>query len=188
MQTVFHLDRDGVINHNNRSKKEGPYYTLKPEQFIWFEGSKEAIVKLQKKGCLLHVVTSQNCISEGLCTIEDVNKIHEKMNKDIVEAGGEPLDVSTIYGVKEDAGARASAKAEAMIGFCKDYKVIDLSDCYMVGDTESDIIAGRLASCKTVHVELDYTSEQDKYVESANFHVKSLAQFVDMFLNQENPV
>jgi D-glycero-D-manno-heptose 1,7-bisphosphate phosphatase len=176
---VINLDRDGVINHNNRSKLDGPYYTLKPDQFIWFEGSLEAIIKIQKLGYKIHIVTSQNCISEGLVTVEEVDQIHDKMNQDIIDAGGEEITVSTIYGVKEDSRARAEAKAQAIIDFCKENKVLDLSKCYMVGDTEGDIIAGRLASNTTVHVELDYTSESDKYVPSADIHVKSLLEFVD---------
>ena len=91
--------------------------------------------------------------------------------------------VSTIYGVKEDGQARAEAKAQAIIDFCKENKVLDLSNCIMVGDTEGDIIAGKLVGCKTVHVELDYTSEKDKFVPSANIHVKSLLEFVNNILD-----
>ena len=179
---IINLDRDGVINHNNRSKLDGPYYTLTPEQFIWFEGSLEAIVKIQKMGYKIHIVTSQNCISEGLITIEEVDKIHDKMNQDIVDAGGEIITVSTIYGVKEDTRARAEAKAQAIIDFGKENKVLDLSKCWMVGDTEGDVIAGKLAGCKTVHVELDYTSENDKHVPSADIHVKNLLVFTYKYL------
>jgi D-glycero-D-manno-heptose 1,7-bisphosphate phosphatase len=178
---IINLDRDGVINHNNRSKLDGPYYTLTPEDFIWVEGSLEAIVKMQKLGYKIHIVTSQNCISEGLVTVEEVDKIHDKMNQDIIDAGGEEITVSTIYGVK-DSRARAEAKAQAIIDFCKENKVLDLSKCYMIGDTEGDIIAGRLAGNTTVHVELDYTTEKDKFVSSADIHVKSLAEFANKYL------
>ena len=187
MQIIF-LDRDGVINHNNRSKENGPYYTLSPEQFIWFEGSKEAMVRLQKKGYLVHVVTSQNCISSGLCTKEIVEEIHSHMNLDIEEAGGNAVDVSIIYGVKESDQLRAEAKASAVLAFYSKQAIPlePISECYVVGDTESDIIAGRLAGCKTVHVELNYTSEKDKHVDIADIHVSSLAEFVDIICGEGN--
>jgi len=182
---VINLDRDGVINHNNRSKLDGPYYTLTPEDFIWFEGSLEAIVKIQKMGYKIHIVTSQNCISEGLVTIEKVDKIHDRMNQDIIDAGGEEITVSTIYGVKEDDQARAEAKAQAILDFYFDNNssgLVDTSEDFMIGDTEGDIIAGKLAGCKTVHVELDYTSEKDKFVPSADIHVKNLLEFTYKYL------
>jgi len=103
---LVNIDRDGVINHNNRSIPGGPYYVLSLKQFEWIPGSKEAIVRLQKAGFTIHIVTSQKCITKNLTTIEDIDKIHDYMIQSIIEEGGRDIDVSVV--VSEDV---ATSKA-----------------------------------------------------------------------------
>lgn len=180
-------DRDGTLNHNNRSKQDGPYYVLSPNQFEWMDGAKEGIVELQKAGILVHVVTSQNCISEGKITLAEVGRIHRKMNQELVKMGGQRVQVSVVYGVKESDHAKARAKANSVSDAIRGYIAsgLAISEVWVIGDTEGDILAGKLLpNCKTVHVELEFTSEKDKYVEQADHHVKSFKGAVGIILTQ----
>ena len=187
-------DRDGTLNHNNRSKLNGPYYVLHPEQFEWMPDAKEGMAELLNKEILVGVVTSQNCISEGLISKEEVELIHAKMNNDLFELCGKRVPVEVIYGVKEAELARATAKAEAIKVIVKGYteQGLDIERVYVIGDTQGDILAGILfkdmpdsalkRGCYTMHVELDYTSEKDRYVQKADYHVKSFKEAVDIIL------
>ena len=177
-------DRDGTLNHNNRSKLDGPYYTLSPEQFEWMDNAREAVVELQKDGIIVHVVTSQNSISEGLVTLEEVNKIHDKMLQEIVDAGGIQVGVSIVYGVKESDQAKAEAKADAIEAAKELYG--NITSVWSVGDTEGDILAGKLVGARTIHVELEHTSEKDKYVAIADYHVKSFKNAADIIRENNN--
>jgi len=203
------VDRDGTLNHNNRSKPDGPYYVLSPEQFEWIEGAKAGLIDLLcSDDILVHIVTSQNCISEGLVSKQQVDLIHAKMNDELEALCDKRVPVSVIFGVKESDRAKAEAKAEAINAALEDFEKegFFIEKVYVVGDTEGDILAGtvlkqlleeprasRIAddgvtvfasvTCKTIHVELDYTSKKDMYVAAADYHVKSFREAVDIILD-----
>lgn len=154
-QKAVFLDRDGTIN-----KYVG--FLTNPEQFELLPGVAEAIKAINKSGYLCIVVTNQPVIARGEVTYEQLECIHNKMETLLGEKGAY---VDAIYfcphhpdrgfegEVKElkiDCGCR-KPKPGMILRAARDYN-IDLSNSYVVGDSESDIIAGKLAGCKTILV------------------------------------
>ena len=72
------LDRDGVIN-------EDIGYLYKIEEFKWIDGAQNAINYLKKNGYLVIVVTNQSGVKRKLYSKNDVNKLHNWMNKELKE-------------------------------------------------------------------------------------------------------
>ena len=150
-QKAVFLDRDGTIN-----KYVG--FLTKPEQFELIPGVAEAIKKINKSGFLAIVVTNQPVIARGDCTWEELQLIHDKME---TELGREGAFVDAIYicphhkekgfegerlEYKYDCECR-KPKTGLLLKAANDFN-IDLMQSFMIGDSDKDVIAGRLAGCK----------------------------------------
>ncbi len=150
-QKAIFLDRDGTIN-----KYVG--FLTKPEQFELIPGVSEAIKRINKSGYLAIVVTNQPVIARGDCTWEDLQTIHDKMETELGKAGAfvDAIYVCPHHRDRGFAGERVEYKFDCdcrkpkpglVLQAAKDFN-IDLSQSYMIGDSDRDIDAGRNAGCK----------------------------------------
>ncbi len=145
-KTIF-LDRDGTLN----VKPPKACYVEKPEDFVWLEGAKEAVRRLNANGYRVIVISNQPGIARGNLSEETLNAIHAKMMRDLSEMGA---SIDAIYycphGWDEGCDCR-KPRPGLLYRAQKDYS-LDLTKCYMVGDDERDMQAGQAAGCKCVHV------------------------------------
>ena len=141
------LDRDGVIN---RKAPEGEYIRHWNEvEFI--PGAVEAIVRLSSKGFKLFVVTNQRGIARRIVSESNVNVIHRRMLESISKAGG---SVTHIYYCPHDYSDNCDCrkpKPGMLIRAATEHGVL-LGSSWMVGDTESDVKAGKSVGCKTLQI------------------------------------
>ena len=150
-QKAIFLDRDGTIN-----KMVG--FITKPEQFELLPGVAKAIKAINKSGYLAIVITNQPVIARGDCTFEQLQTIHNKME---TELGKEGAFVDAIYVCphhtdKGFSGERPEYKCDCdcrkpkpglLLQAAKDFN-IDLSQSYMIGDSDGDVKAGENAGVK----------------------------------------
>lgn len=176
-QKAIFLDRDGTIN-----KYVG--YLRTPEQFELLEGAGEAIRKINLSGYLAIVVTNQPVIARGEVTVDGLQQIHNKMETMLGKEGAY-LDGVYYCPHHPDKGFAGEVeelkivcecrkpKAGLLLKAAKDFN-IDLSQSWMIGDSENDVLAGRNAGCKTALIgETDY---------GQNLQVTSLLDFVKEIL------
>lgn len=178
-QKAIFLDRDGTIN-----KYVG--FLRKEEEFELLPGVADAIKKINKSGYLAVVVTNQPVIARGEVTFEGLETIHNKMETLLGKAGAY-LDglyfcphhphsgyEGEVKDLKIDCDCR-KPKPGMLLKATEDLN-IDLSQSYMVGDSESDIKAGKAAGCKTVllNTECEYYGQ--------DICVGSLKAFADQYL------
>ena len=176
-QKAIFLDRDGTIN-----KYVG--YLRTPEQFELLEGVGEAIRKINLSGYLAIVVTNQPVIARGEVTVDGLQEIHNKMETMLGKEGAY-LDGVYYCPHHPDKGFAGEVeelkivcecrkpKAGLLLKVAKDFN-IDLSQSWMIGDSENDVLAGRNAGCKTALIgETDY---------GQNLQVTSLLDFVKEIL------
>ena len=76
------LNRDGVINHDSKD------YIKSEDEWQAIDGSLEAIAKLTQNEYQVVVVSEQEGIGRGIFTIEDLNRIHQKMIQQLAQIGG----------------------------------------------------------------------------------------------------
>ncbi len=149
-QKAMFLDRDGTIN-----KYVG--FLTKPEQFELIDGVAEAIKKINKSGYLAIVTTNQPVIARGDCTWEELYSIHNKMETELGKVGAyvDAIYICPHHRDKGFEGERLEYKYDCecrkpkpgmLLQAAQDYN-IDLSKSIMVGDSENDVIAGKLAGC-----------------------------------------
>ncbi len=150
-QKAIFLDRDGTIN-----KYVG--FLRNIDDFELIEGVSEAIKQINQSGYLAIVVTNQPVIARGEVTWDELHEIHKKMETLL---GKEGAYIDGMYicphhpdkgfegerpGYKFDCDCR-KPKPGLLLQAAKDFN-INLSQSYMIGDSERDVEAGKAAGCK----------------------------------------
>ena len=153
-KTIF-LDRDGTIN-----KYVG--FLRHPENFELLPNAAEAFRMINESGYLAIVVTNQPIIARGEMTEVELRGIHDKMETLLGRKGayidalyycphhphrGYPGEISAL---KIDCECR-KPKPGMLLKAAADYH-IDLSESWMIGDGENDVLAGQAAGCRTIQI------------------------------------
>jgi len=152
MYDTLFLDRDGVIN----KKLEGRYVTNFNE-FIFIENSVLAINKLHEIFKRILVVTNQQGIGKGIMTEEDLHLLHKQMQREL-NPDFNLIDKIYFCPCLEGIDCKCRKPKIGMFENAKfDYPDIEIENSFLVGDSESDIIAGKNFGLNTVKVSDDYT-------------------------------
>jgi D,D-heptose 1,7-bisphosphate phosphatase len=184
-QKAIFLDRDGVIN-------EEISFISKPEEFRLYNYTPSSIRKINTSGYKAIVVTNQSVIARNLCTFEELRNIHNKME---TELGSHRAKIDALYfcphhpdkGFPEE---RTEYKIDCM---CRKPKPgmffeaandhnIDLSQSFMIGDSERDIEAGVNAGCLTVGLMSGYGTKKTAHM--PDFFFADLEEAVDFIVDE----
>lgn len=155
MKFIF-LDRDGVIN-------EFPgfgQYVTSLAQFRLLEGSAQAVALLKSAGFEVNIISNQGCVSRGLITREELNRITETLKKDVEAAGGHIDGVYYCPHQTSDACECRKPKA-GLLHQALQERPIDLQASYFIGDSEEDMMAGQLFGCRTILVLSGRSKKED---------------------------
>ena len=146
MKLVF-LDRDGVIN---AFPGKGLYVTRR-EEFRLIPEAVEGIRLLTEAGFELHVVSNQGCVSHGLITPKELERLTDSMLKDIAAAGGR---IAGVHYCTHQTSDRCDCKKPKTALFLRALKnrPVDMRRVAFVGDSEEDMLAGHALGCRKVLV------------------------------------
>lgn len=161
-QKAIFLDRDGTIN-----KYVG--FLQKIDDFELIDGVAEAIKTINEKGYLAIVVSNQPVIARGEVSHKELAEIHNKMETLL---GMEGAYLDAIYYCphhphKGYEGERVEYKIECdcrkpkpgmLLMAANDFN-IDLSQSWMIGDSETDILCGQRGGCKTAYIGEDFRAD-----------------------------
>jgi len=142
-KAVF-LDRDGVIN---RKAPEGEYVT-RWEEIVFLPGVAQAILTLRRAGYHIIVISNQRCVAKGLLTADDLDTLHRRMCETLA-AGGAIIDAAYYCPHEKHTSCACRKPAPGLLLEAATNHNIDLKSSWMIGDSASDIEAGRSAGCKT---------------------------------------
>jgi len=184
-QKCVFLDRDGVIN-----KHIGLLY--RPEQLELENTAVEAVAKLNSSKYLTVLITNQPVVARGMCSIDDVEEIHRKLQTllgekhvyldDILYCPHHPdkgyPEENPVY--KTDCGCRKPKTG--MLLTAADKYHIDLTNSWFIGDTTVDIKTGKNAGTKTILVKTGEAGEDRKYDEKADYTAADILDAVEYIL------
>jgi len=150
-QKAIFLDRDGTIN-----KYVG--FLRNIDDFELIDGAAEAIKKINESGYLAIVVTNQPVIARGEVSWDELNEIHRKMATLLGKEGAylDGIYICPHHPDKGFEGERPEYKIDCdcrkpkpglLLKAAKDFN-IDLSQSYMIGDSDRDVEAGQNAGVK----------------------------------------
>lgn len=186
-QVAIFMDRDGVLNEDRP-------LIHKLEDMVLFNSTADAIKQINKSDYLSIVVTNQSVVARNLCTIEELEEIHKKLDTDLGEEGAK-LDALYYCPYHPDKGYPEEnpdykkdhpwrkPKPGMLLQAAQDFN-IDLQKSYMIGDRCSDIEAGKRAGTKTIGVRSGSTKE----IEDCNpdFVFDNLKEATQFILEREN--
>ena len=140
-QKAIFLDRDGTINYKND-------LISNPIKFKLFPYAAEAIRKINKSEYLAIVITNQPVIARGLCSLKMLDAIHAKMEEQL---GNSEAYLDDIFfcphhpdkGYPEEnpkykINCDCRKPKPGMIFAAAEKYNIDLSQSWMIGDTQID--------------------------------------------------
>ena len=139
------LDRDGVIN---RKAPDGEYVASWEDMQI-LPGAERAIALLNQAGRKVIVVTNQRGIALGRYSESDLLSIHEKLHTHLGAFGAH---VDAIYYCPHDYGQCTCRKPGTGMfeQAFRDFPEACPQNSVMIGDSDSDIVAGASAGMKTI--------------------------------------
>lgn len=145
-KAVF-LDRDGVLNVDVD-------YLYKIEDLQWVKDAREALAYLNSKGYKLFVVTNQSGIARGYYTVQDMQKLHEYMQSELLKMQAKIEKFYYCPHHKEgkiaeyaiDCSCR-KPKPGMLLQAMAEYAV-DKEYSFLVGDSKRDVEAAEAAGIK----------------------------------------
>lgn len=138
------LDRDGTLN----ARPAEHDYVRSLDEFTWLPGAREGAAVLARAGYTLTVASNQRGVARGLVTEEVLSEIEQHIQEGLARHG---CRIEAFrYCTHDLADACSCRKPEPglIIDLARELD-LDIDRCWMIGDSESDVAAGRAAECRT---------------------------------------
>ncbi len=147
---IVFLDRDGVINE---FPGNGNYVT-KVKDFLFVPGSLKAIRRLTEDGYSIFVVSNQAGVGKGIYSQNKLTRINRFMLKGVSREKGK---IKKVFYCTHRSNDGCGCRKPGIGSIRKAFQIMKTSmreapGSFFVGDTESDILAGRNAGCQTIFV------------------------------------
>lgn len=188
MARAVFLDRDGTLNREVS-------YLSRTGDLELLPGVVEALLRLQERGFQLIIVSNQSGVARGYFTLRRMKKINRHLQRMLRKRG---VRLTGIYACPwHERGRRGPYRrahgwrkpSPGMLLEAAEKFGIILSECWMVGDRESDIAAGAAAGCGTVLVKTGYgaaaASGAGSWESAPDFIVDDLSAAVDAIFLRE---
>lgn len=155
MNRAVFLDRDGTLIEDKN-------YLHCPEEVVIYPGVGPALKRLQDAGFKLFIVTNQSGVGRGYFTLEDVQRVHEHLCRELAKDG---VLIEKIYIAPEhpDAPSRGRKPSPQFLFDARDQFSLDLAQSYIIGDKLIDLECGRNAGLKqSILVRTGYGAKIEK--------------------------
>jgi D-glycero-D-manno-heptose 1,7-bisphosphate phosphatase len=173
------LDRDGVIN---RKAPEGEYIASRRD-LVLLPGVLSAGRRLRNAGFLILVATNQRGVARHRVDAVELDNIHRDLLQLFCTAGA---PIEEIYVCPHEGACECRKPAPGMLLRAAKEHAIDLSASWVVGDSSSDIAAGKQAGCRTIRIQR-CPAEQITGVQP-DLQAKDLPEAADLILEAADSI
>jgi histidinol-phosphate phosphatase family protein len=187
------LDRDGVLNATVRDPDSGAFESpLKLADVHLLPGVGAALRRLAGAGYVLACVSNQPVAAKGKTSVQELLALHERLLA-LLAREGVRLDASRLCphhpdGVVIELSGPCDCRkpAAGMLLEVAGAQGLDLRASWMLGDTDSDVQAGKTAGCRTVLVEYPLSAHKRLGRASPDFRAADLAEGVAQVLDHDS--
>ncbi len=139
------LDRDGTINVE---PARGEYVTA-PDQISLIAGAPEAIRRLNEAKIWVGIATNQRAVALARMSAGDLEAVHERLLAELAATGAR---VDGVYVCPHEQGTCDCRKPlpGLLLRAQREIAGMDLRRAAMIGDSPSDVQAGRAVGATTV--------------------------------------
>lgn len=183
MTPAVFIDRDGTLI-------ELVHHLTDPGDVKLIEGAGEAVKRLRDAGWPVIVITNQSVIGRGKLTEAGLAEVHAVMDAQLAALGTEidglyfcPLaPTQKDQRIIEDPMRKPGP---GMILQAAKEHALSLGQSWMIGDSLSDVLAGRNAGCSSIVVRTGYG---DRVESDFDAEAPTLAEAADIILSEgQNP-
>lgn len=147
MPDAFFLDRDGTLNE----KPPPGEYVTSPHQLTLLPGAAAAVRRINAAARPAILVTNQRGVARGLMSESDLTAVHNRLTELLREAGAFLDACYCCVHEKGDCHCRKPSPG-LLTRAAGDFPHLDLRNTVMIGDAETDVLAGRAAGTATVRL------------------------------------
>jgi D-glycero-D-manno-heptose 1,7-bisphosphate phosphatase len=183
------LDRDGVLNELVEDPVSGlPESPLRVADVRLLAGAAAAVARLAAAGWALACVSNQPAAAKGRVSVEQLLAVHRRVLELLAQEGAELTvwrlclhhPAGVVAGLAGECGCRKPApgmllQASAALGVAP-------GACWMVGDTDADVGAGRAAGAHTALVGYPGSAHKRSGELRADLYAEDLAAAVSAIL------
>ena len=182
-QKYVFIDRDGVINKKADGAGKHKYVT-RWEDFEFLPGALEALKKLKEAGYKSIIISNQRCVGKKIITRETLDDITWRMSEAIERAGGTIEKAFYCEHLSEDNCACRKPEGGLFYMAIEEMAIKSFSSKFFIGDSESDVQAGRRAGLGTILVLSGESSidEIEKWEHKPDHIFQGLFEAVDFVL------
>lgn len=141
------VDRDGVLNE----KPPRAEYVRSWAEWRWIPGALEALALLRDAGFRVVIVSNQAGVARGAMTRDDLEAIHDRMRRDVLEHGGRIDDIYVCPHDWDEGCACRKPKPGMLLDAQRDH-ALDLTRTPFIGDDERDAEAADAAGAPSILV------------------------------------
>ena len=139
------LDRDGVINEDSDE------YIKSVAEWRPIPGSLEAIARLCQAGYRVFIASNQSGIGRGYFDYDALFAMNDRLQKLVGELGGR-IDGIEFAPEHPDQASELRKPGAGMLKDLARRLQVSLEDVAFVGDSESDLLAARMAGARPILV------------------------------------
>jgi D-glycero-D-manno-heptose 1,7-bisphosphate phosphatase len=143
------LDRDGTLIKD-------VHHLRRIEDIELIPGASEAIARINRAGIPAIIITNQSAVARGWLTEEQVQELQEEVDRQFQARNAHfngfyfcphhPEIGNSVYKIRCEC---RKPKPGLILKAARE-KDLDLNRSVMIGNSESDVLAGRAAGCQTV--------------------------------------
>lgn len=141
------LDRDGVLNVRPPEHD----YVRSAADFRWLPGAADGAARLGRSGYVLTVVSNQRGLARGLLTWDVLEEIEGLIQSELVQRGAR-IEAFRYCPHDLDDGCSCRKPNPGMILSLTEELNLDIAGSWTIGDSVSDMTAGRAAGTRTMLV------------------------------------
>lgn len=145
MKPCVFFDRDGIVNVAPVTR-----YVERLRDFHLQDPFFEAVKVANQCGYETAIITNQKGVSTGATPLAELNAMHDLIKREISTRGFRLLDIF-YCSATEDTDPRRKPNP-GMLFEAAEKHGLDLAQSWMIGDNESDVLAGQRAGCRTIYV------------------------------------
>ena len=163
MSRGLFLDRDGVINELVFYPSHGEWESPRSvEELKMRPGITGPLLEASRRGWLLFLITNQPSYAKGKCSLESLQQVHEEV---LGRLAGEGVVITESFVCYHHPDSPIPGFGPCQCRKPSPYFIreaaakhdVDLAQSWMVGDSGTDIEAGRSAGCRTALIEYEHS-------------------------------
>jgi D-glycero-D-manno-heptose 1,7-bisphosphate phosphatase len=181
MRRAVFFDRDGTLI-------ELVHYLVDPDQVAVLPGVPEALRELRAADYCCVVVTNQSVVGRGMLSEAGLEQVHGRLHRELADCGAR-VDAVYFCPVKPEQDDRTRVEHAdrkpgpgMLLRAARDLD-LDLTASWMIGDSVSDLLAGRNAGCRgSILVRTGYGASTEDEDHGADHVVDDVKQAAELIL------